>query len=272
MLSTVTNGHLRETSGYEFQHWKRGDMRQTTSVILRLMVPLTFAQAASFDCSKAGAKIEKMICGNADLSKLDENLSNAYQQAINQKISNNDVIREQRRWLKNIRNICEDVDCLTLAYTSRANELAALASSKSNQQVPVGGHAAQMSGNPIVGDWDAGSRMFEGLKLSVTDKAVTIGSCERVPYVLIKDHEGHGLNTTPSDSKEKWREVVIELMPINSNQVRCIADSFRVLDFSIPEDNDCHADIAMFRSRKDFESSAGWAWGVWGNNSCSSTQ
>ena len=135
-----------------------------------------------------------------------------------------------------------------------------------------GAHAEKLIENPVVGDWDSGSRMFEGIKLKVTSKLVTIGSCKFVPYVIIKDHGGYGPNTTPSDSEEKWREIVIELTPKNGNQAKCIADSFRVLDFSIPEDNLCHADIAMFHSRKDFESSSGWAWGVWGNRNCTESQ
>ncbi len=31
-------------------------------------------QAASFDCGKAGTKVEKLICADAELSKLDEKL------------------------------------------------------------------------------------------------------------------------------------------------------------------------------------------------------
>lgn len=29
-------------------------------------------QAASFDCGKAGTKVEKLVCADAELSKLDE--------------------------------------------------------------------------------------------------------------------------------------------------------------------------------------------------------
>jgi uncharacterized protein len=36
------------------------------------------AQAASFDCGKAGTKVEKIVCSDADLSKLDEELNAAY--------------------------------------------------------------------------------------------------------------------------------------------------------------------------------------------------
>lgn len=246
-------------------------MKQITWVALGWLALTATAQAASFNCAKATSKIEKLICGNSELSKLDERLGTVYLQVINQNLDKNDVIQGQRHWLKTVRNDCEDIGCLTTAYKDRISVLAALISSKEARPASVDSHN-EHGRNLIVGDWDSGSRIFEGLKLTVQDKVVTIGSCEKVPYVLIKDHDGHGPNTTPSNSKEKWREIVIELTPINANQIKCVGDSFRVLDFSIPEDNECHADIAMFRSRKDFESSSGWAWGVWGNNDCTSTE
>ena len=39
----------------------------------------TFAMAASFDCAKAGTLVEKTLCGNADLGKLDESVAQTYQ-------------------------------------------------------------------------------------------------------------------------------------------------------------------------------------------------
>jgi uncharacterized protein len=47
---------------------------------LFLSVLATTANAASFDCKLAQAKIEKMICADSGLSKLDEQLSAAYTQ------------------------------------------------------------------------------------------------------------------------------------------------------------------------------------------------
>ena len=43
--------------------------------LLVLTLPV---QAASFDCAKAGTKVEKLICGDAGLSKLDDELAAAY--------------------------------------------------------------------------------------------------------------------------------------------------------------------------------------------------
>lgn len=40
------------------------------------------AGAASFDCAKATARIEKMICGDAELSRLDGETADAYAQAL----------------------------------------------------------------------------------------------------------------------------------------------------------------------------------------------
>ncbi len=40
------------------------------------------AQAASFDCGKAKTRVEKLICANAELSKLDEQLSREYKAAL----------------------------------------------------------------------------------------------------------------------------------------------------------------------------------------------
>ncbi len=44
-----------------------------------------FAQlscAASFDCAKASTQVERLICSDESLSKLDEQLSGSYKQAL----------------------------------------------------------------------------------------------------------------------------------------------------------------------------------------------
>ena len=46
-----------------------------------LLCPST-TMAASFDCAKAVTNIEKMICSDAELSKLDEELSKAYSEVL----------------------------------------------------------------------------------------------------------------------------------------------------------------------------------------------
>jgi uncharacterized protein len=81
------------------------------------------AQAASFDCDKAASKIEKLICGDNELSKLDETLSKTYQQALERNDDKQKATKEQRQWLKEVRNACRDMDCLKAAYQERINKL-----------------------------------------------------------------------------------------------------------------------------------------------------
>ncbi len=79
--------------------------------------------AASFDCSKVTSEVEKLICGNDELSKLDESLNNSYLQALEWKDVKDKIIKSQRQWLKNVRNVCKDAECLKSAYETRIKEL-----------------------------------------------------------------------------------------------------------------------------------------------------
>ena len=66
------------------------------------------AQAASFDCKKAQSKMEKSICDNAKISKLDEELAENYQAAKGklsaeaQKV----FVNGQRSWVKFLSASC----------------------------------------------------------------------------------------------------------------------------------------------------------------------
>jgi len=75
--------------------------------------------AASFDCTKAGTKVEKMICANPELSKLDKELAERYRESV---AKDSSVKQEQLKWLKQ-RNLCDDVKCLLAQYKERVNDL-----------------------------------------------------------------------------------------------------------------------------------------------------
>lgn len=78
--------------------------------------------AASFDCTKATTKIEKMICANSLISGLDEDLAKAYTEAMANS-SNPSYLKEgQRKWLSG-RNRCLDEGCLQEKYQQRLSEL-----------------------------------------------------------------------------------------------------------------------------------------------------
>ncbi len=80
------------------------------------------AQAASFDCAKAGTKVEKLICADAELSKLDEELNVAYKAALKDDMQADAIKQAQKLWL-NGRNACGNKDCIMEFYRSRVSEL-----------------------------------------------------------------------------------------------------------------------------------------------------
>jgi uncharacterized protein len=87
-----------------------------------LAVTLTPAKAASFNCAHAILAAEEAICGNSNLSRLDEQTAGMYfiivgsgapQATINQ------VKASQRKFIEQ-RNACgTNIDCLVDAYTSQ---------------------------------------------------------------------------------------------------------------------------------------------------------
>jgi uncharacterized protein len=87
------------------------------------IVTVTIVNAASFDCAKASTKVEKLICSDSELSKLDEDLSKAYQQSLERSDVKKGATVSQRQWLKNERNICQNAECIKTAYERRIKEL-----------------------------------------------------------------------------------------------------------------------------------------------------
>ena len=97
--------------------------------------------AASFDCQKATQPLDKKICGDAELSKLDEDLAAAYGKAKTamSPAGQKDLQNSQRDWLAFSRRICKSrldpkiakaaeetpEDCLKGAYRERIEDLGA---------------------------------------------------------------------------------------------------------------------------------------------------
>ncbi|WP_052941444.1 lysozyme inhibitor LprI family protein [Chromobacterium subtsugae] len=84
-------------------------------------------QAAGFNCVYAKLKVEKMICADAALSALDSELAKRFA-AIQAETAGVDgdtgkrldpYGKEQLRWLKEVRNKCEDALCVRDAYKKR---------------------------------------------------------------------------------------------------------------------------------------------------------
>ncbi len=96
--------------------------------ILSWLALVTTSQAASFDCLKASTKIEKLICDNVELSKLDEDLSKAYLLSLQRSDVKQKAVQSQREWLRDRRNTCESSECLKKAYETRIKEVGLMSS------------------------------------------------------------------------------------------------------------------------------------------------
>jgi uncharacterized protein YecT (DUF1311 family) len=81
---------------------------------------------ASFDCAKATAKIEKLICSTLETAASDKKLAVAYGTARAKATDPAQLKAEQLQWIKTERNVCEDAACLIKATDARIQKLSAL--------------------------------------------------------------------------------------------------------------------------------------------------
>lgn len=80
------------------------------------------AQAASFDCGRAGLPAEKAICGNANLSALDDSTAGMYFLILGSGAPAATIARVKQAQSRFIarRNACAaTIDCLVDAYTDQ---------------------------------------------------------------------------------------------------------------------------------------------------------
>jgi uncharacterized protein YecT (DUF1311 family) len=92
-------------------------------IILFLLLTPGLAAAASFDCRKAATKVEKLVCADQALSKLDQQLADEYRAAIARGGATAALKSAQLAWLKKSRGACTDGACLRAAYEARIGEL-----------------------------------------------------------------------------------------------------------------------------------------------------
>ena len=129
-------------------------MKRIVGVFSVWLVLVLSAHAASFDCAKARTKVEHLICGNAELSKLDDELAAKYKTALKDKAKSDAVRVTQRQWLKE-RNKCTTSNCLQNSYRERIKEFSAdfdIAGQKKLQIAPQKGALGTACLKPKI-DW-----------------------------------------------------------------------------------------------------------------------
>jgi uncharacterized protein len=98
-------------------------MKRITWTILTWLALLPMTQAASFDCRSSHTFIEKAICADKQLSKLDDQLGQAYKISLADTPTPNEARLDQENWLGKVRNVCQDKECLVQVYESRIKGL-----------------------------------------------------------------------------------------------------------------------------------------------------
>jgi len=82
------------------------------------------AHAVSLDCNNARSKLEKLICSDAVLSMLDDEMNTVYTSALGVAKEAESIRGTQKQWL-NERNSCADTFCIRNAYETRLSFLRA---------------------------------------------------------------------------------------------------------------------------------------------------
>ena len=93
--------------------------------LLAFLMISNAAVAASFDCAKAKSNVEKAICSDSELNKLDESLSRVYKNALLEYAVANYLRARQRDWIS-LNQYCDDtkfVSCLRERYKERIKKL-----------------------------------------------------------------------------------------------------------------------------------------------------
>lgn len=77
---------------------------------------------ASFDCAKAGTRIEHLICSDPVLAELDVAMGMQYKSIMEVANDKKHHREQQREWIKE-RNRCQDAQCVADSYTEHLEQL-----------------------------------------------------------------------------------------------------------------------------------------------------
>jgi ATP-dependent protease ClpP protease subunit len=77
----------------------------------------------SLACSKLISVPAQLICGDAELSRVDKELAGIYDQKLKAAANKKRLREDQRTWVRNDRNACGDKACLLRVYRQRIDAL-----------------------------------------------------------------------------------------------------------------------------------------------------
>lgn len=89
------------------------------AIVLGFAVPAL----AAVDCSRAKTNSEKLLCSNSRLSAADQRMASAFHAAIKRGIPPQVLMDSQGAWIHDVRDVCNDVECMLKAYEERTSEI-----------------------------------------------------------------------------------------------------------------------------------------------------
>ena len=102
---------------------RRGRMNPAKCCVMILGFVVTMASQAAVDCSRARSNSEKLICSNRTLMVAEELMAMSFRQAIHRGNDPKLLMESQGRWIREVRDTCNDAACMFQAYEQRAAEL-----------------------------------------------------------------------------------------------------------------------------------------------------
>ena len=104
---------------------RRGAAR--AAIVLATIAAAASASAAdgpSFDCTRVTSQVNRMICASPELAARDRQLADHFNNMLGQAAFDAATLRrEEARWLRDVRDACEDAACIAQAYDARDAEL-----------------------------------------------------------------------------------------------------------------------------------------------------
>lgn len=167
------------------------NLYQHCAIVLPLMVIASIAKGASFDCKKASNKAERLICSERQLSELDETLSRSFSKVLKEFKNVDSVRKQQRRWLAEVRDRCETVQCLKTIYEKRIVQL-------SNTRTFSPDVCLELPSTPTIG-YCLGSQL-EDERQHIDNMLDVFGISKNLTAEQI---------TTLKNKQERWRKILL---------------------------------------------------------------
>jgi uncharacterized protein len=98
-------------------------MNATSILAITIVLAFPPAAMAALDCSRAKTNSEKLLCSNSRLAEADQRLAYAFRGAIRRGADPKELMDAQRVWVRDARDVCNQVECMLKAYEERISDL-----------------------------------------------------------------------------------------------------------------------------------------------------